>query len=102
MLGVWCSVTAEFRPIAKAANPDGDLFKIVLKPRLRTPDEPVEINLQLVDGQLSLYEQDAHTEAVRDEVDNPDPKGNGHKPPASAVTEEQPEDHAGSAAPSSD
>ncbi|MEE9471216.1 MAG: hypothetical protein V3W32_05800 [Gemmatimonadota bacterium] len=70
------SVTAEIKPIGKAANPDGDLYKISLKPRLRTPDEAVEINLQMVDGQLSLYVKDETTEAVR-KAASPGASGNG-------------------------
>jgi len=75
------SVTAEFKPVGKSANPDGDLYKISMKPRLRTPDEAIEINLQMVDGQLSLYDKDAHTEAVSDELAKQGE--DGEAPPAS-------------------
>jgi hypothetical protein len=78
------SVTAEFKPIGKAKNPEGDLYKIMLKPRLRTPDEAIEINLQMVDGQLSLYERDPATEAVRADLSSPDPSGNGSEEPEPA------------------
>jgi len=50
------SITMEFKPEGKADNPDGDRFKVILKPRLRTPDTAIKIDLQMVEGQLSLYE----------------------------------------------
>jgi len=79
------SVTAEFKPVGKADNPDNDLYRISLKPRLRTPDEAIQIDLQMVDGQLSLYERDTATAAVENELaGDANAKGNGSDdtPPA--------------------
>jgi hypothetical protein len=71
------SVTAEFKPRRNSDNPDGDLYRLSMKPRLRTPDEAIVIDLKMVDGQLSLYEKDERTDAVKSEhaEDAPDPDG---------------------------
>ncbi len=69
------TVTADFKPNKTAE----DAYTISLKPRFRTPDMAIEIDLRMVDGQLSLYDRDDVTEAVRDEVAN---SGNGADRPA--------------------
>jgi len=63
------SITMEFKPEGKANNPDGDRYKVVLKPRLRTPDPAIEIDLKVVDGQLSLYEAPDPLPIIEDEPD---------------------------------
>ena len=69
------TVTAQFSPSKTKGGPE---YKVTMKPRVRTPEEAVEINLLEVNGQLALYDQNPELAALRGAAEEGgDPGANG-------------------------
>ena len=74
------TVTCQFQPRKGRGEADGAPYRLVMKPRVRTPEESVEIDLLEVAGQLGLYDGNEELLAIQKtlkESGTENPNGSG-------------------------